>query len=328
MTPQPKKSKLLWIAAGAIILLSFGVGIYWKRTQTPTISYRKEIVERGDLKVTILATGVVAPENRVDVKAPIPGRAEQVLVNEGDHVKRGQILLWMSSTERAALLDAARARGAAEFKHWEDYYKPTPVLAPIDGTIILRSVEPGQTFTSADAILGMSDRLTVQAQVDETDLAQVHLKQSAVLVLDAYPDQKIQARVSKIAYDAKTVNNVTTYVVDVSPEQVPDVMRSGMTANVTFVIDTREHVLIVTNDAIKTKNGVSTVLRAASSDNSPPETVEIKTGITDGKRSEIVSGLSEGDVIQVPQFKLNAPPSITNPLSPMSPRRSGGGGGH
>src|SRR5262249_54993338 len=147
--------------------------------------------------------------------------------------KKGQVMAWMSSTERAALLDAASARGEDELKQWEELYRPTPILAPIPGTVIARNVESGQTFTVSDAVLTMSDRLTVKAQVDETDIAQIALKQRASIVLDAYPQEKLDAIVDQIAYDAKTVNSVTTYVVDVLPRNTPKFMRSSMTANVT-----------------------------------------------------------------------------------------------
>ena len=91
----------------------------------------------------------------------------------------------------------------------------------------------------------MSDRLTVKAQVDETDIAEIHLKQRAEIVLDAYPDRAIPARVDQIAYEAKTVNNVTTYIVDVLPDKTPSFMRSGMTANVTFLTADKKGVLLV-----------------------------------------------------------------------------------
>ena len=83
----------------------------------------------------------------------------------------------------------------------------------------------------------ISDRLTVKAQVDETDIAAVKVGQRANINLDAYSQDSFPAIVDKIAYDAQTVNNVTTYTVDVLPEQAPDYMRSGMTASVTFIVD-------------------------------------------------------------------------------------------
>ncbi len=304
-----------WIIVGLAVLIAIVTWVVWKKTKGSTVTYHRVSVERGDLEATILSTGIVQPENRLEIKPPIAGRAEQVLTDEGDVVRKGQILLWMSSTERAAMLDAARARGAAELKKWEDFYKPTPVLAPLDGTIILRNVEPGQTFTGQDAILVMSDRLTVQAQVDETDIAQIHLNQKAEIVLDAYPKQTIPATVNKIAYDSKTVNNVTTYIVDVLPDKTPSFVRSGMTANVSFLIGAKKDVLILPSEAVRSKDGHAYALLA--SDGASTER-EIKTGLTDGKRVEVASGLAEGDVVLVPQLKGVTRKSEA-PSSPFSP---------
>jgi membrane fusion protein, macrolide-specific efflux system len=309
-------------AALSVMALSFAVGFYWMKNKSPDQIYRPVLVKKGDLKVTVISTGVVAPENRVDLKAPIPGRAEEVLVEEGDKVKRGQVLLWMSSTERAALVDAARAKSMAEYRHWQDYYRPTPVIAPIDGTIILRSVEPGQTFTANDPILGMSDRLTVQAQVDETDLAMVKAKKPAKIVLDAYPDVSIPARVVRVAYDATTVNNVTMYTVVVLPDKIPDFMRSGMTANVTFEIESKDDVLLVPNESIKMVDGAPTVSRAKLSG---PEVIAITMGTTDGINTEVVSGLQDGDVVLIRDFKYDPVPlNMKNPLSKMMRRQPSG----
>jgi macrolide-specific efflux system membrane fusion protein len=268
------------------------------------VSYKEYKVGRGDLKVTILSTGTVSPENRLEIKPPIAGRVEEILVNEGVMVKKGQVLAWMSSTERAALLDAATSQGPRELKQWEALYKPTPILAPINGTIILRNVESGQTFTNADSVFTMSDRLTVKAQVDETDISQVKLKQKAVLVLDAYAKESIPAIVDQIAFDAKTVNNVTTYLVDVLPEKTPEFMRSGMTANVTFEVELKAAVLVIPTDALKTADGRISVMAPASDPKEKPVEKQITTGITDGKRVEVLEGLEEGETILVPEFKL------------------------
>lgn len=235
-----KKNKALTV--GLIILLGLGTLIFYgvkKQSKSSEESYREVAVQRSDLEVTILSTGTVQPQNRLEIKPPVAGRIERVLVKEGQKVRVGQILAWMSSTERAALLDAARAQGADEIKKWEELYKPTPILAPLSGIVILKNVEPGQTFTTTDAVFALSDRLTVKAQVDETDIAEIKVKQTAIVTLDAYPDQKIPAVVDQIAFEAKTVSNVTTYIVDVVPDSEPEFMRSGMTANIKFFVKSK-----------------------------------------------------------------------------------------
>jgi macrolide-specific efflux system membrane fusion protein len=309
----------LSIVIGLVVLVGGGFGIdRYRANRTPAVSYRSETVTRTTISTTILATGSVKPVTRVDIKSPTAGRAEQVLVNEGDHVKKNQVLVLSSSTERAALLDAAREHGAAEYKRWQELEKPIPILAPIDGEVILRAIEPGQTFATTDAILAMSDRLMVEALVDETDIAQVKKGQEASIILDAYPNDPFTGKVYKIAYDATTTNNVTTYHVDILPEKIPEFMRSGMTANVTFEITHKDDVLAVPSEAIKSKGGVSTVLMPSTSGNKndPPVAVEVQTGMTDGKKTEIVSGLNEGATILIVQANTTAAASGTNPFMP------------
>jgi len=306
----------------ALVGLGGGAVIYWNASRVTPPAYREVTATRGDLEVTILSTGVVQPKNRLEIKPPVAGRADEVLAEEGQVVKKGQILAWMSSTERAALIDAARAKGPEELKRWEDIYRATPVLAPINGTVILRNIEPGQTFTSNDAVFVMSDLLTVKAQVDETDIAQIRLRQPAHLVLDAYPDQPFPGRVDQIAYDAKTVNNVTTYEVDVLPDKTPPFMRSGMTANVSFVSASRQNVLLVPSDALRSRDGHLYVLLPPAKPNGTPAEREIKAGLSDGKRIEVLEGVIEGEKLLALRLQTGARgESAASPLMPFGRKR-------
>lgn len=310
-----------------IFLLIVGVGgffgyRYLTSSKEQETNYQKLTVSRGDLHVTILSTGTVAPENRLDIKPPIAGRVDEILVDEGDEVIKGQTLAWMSSTERAGLMDAASAKGPAVVKEWERLFKPTPILAPIAGRIIKRNVVSGQTFGTNDAVYTMSDRLIVNAQVDETDIGQIRIGQPVIITLDAYPNVNTDGEVNKIAFDATTVNNVTTYIVQVKPKDIPKVMRSGMTANVVFDVETRTNILLIPNGAIKVTNGTSSVLMPAKEEKKEPTERTVVTGITDGKSIEIKSGLSENEVILVPEFKLKDSTLGVNPFSPMRNRRA------
>lgn len=309
-------SQKLWILLGVLILIIGGVGL-WKYKAQGIPPFREAIVTRGDIHVIITATGTVSPENRLEIKPPIAGRVEDVKVNEGETVEKGQLLAWMSSSERAALLDAAQARGPDELKRWKEFYRPTPILSPIHGTIILRNVEPGQSFTTQEAILVISDRLTVKAQVDETDIGTIKLGQAADISLDAYPKKSFSAVVDQIAFDAKNVNNVTTYVVDVLPKNPPDFLRSGMTASVNFETASHTNVLTLPLEAIRTSEGHSRVL-LRSEKSKIPTPHDVTLGLDDGQKAEIISGLSEGDLVLIPPKKLsNSATKTTSPFSPM-----------
>jgi len=282
-----------WILIVVIVLI---VGIFFlsrgRRKETPYTEIRPH---RGSISLIVSASGAVKPRNRLEIKPPISGRVEKVLVTEGEKIRKGEILAWMSSLDRAALLDAARAQGEEESKKWEDVYKPTPIVAPLKGFIIKRNVEPGQTITSQDPILVMADNLIVQAQVDETDMGKLKPGQKAKIVLDAYPEKKIQGKIEHIAYESQIVNNVTIYQVDILPEKTLGIFRSGMSANVDVTISEKKDVLLLPATVIKERKGKKFVLLKTES--GEPENREVQTGIEDGRNVEIVTGVEESDLV-------------------------------
>lgn len=311
-----KKTTIILIGIAALGALA--AGLWWRQASDSSPTYREESVTRGRIEATVQSTGIVQPRNRLEVKPPLAGRAEEVSVQEGQTVKKGQVLLWMSSSERAALIDAARARGPEEVRRWEEFYRATPVVSPIDGTVIQRKIEPGQSFTASDALLVIADRLLVEAQVDETDIALIRLRLPARILLDAYPGESVPANVGALAYEAKTVSNVTTYTVDVVPARIPAQMRSGMTATVTFLIAAKDNALRVPAHALRDDDGHKSVL-VPGADGAPREQA-VETGLSDGRQTEILSGLNEGDKVLIAQTKRDK--RSASPLSPGARSRT------
>ncbi len=290
-----KKGVFLLLVAGVIFTLSAcAPQSAEKPLQTATI-------KRGDILAQLPTTGTVIPRILLQIKPPVSGRIEQVLVDEGNRVHKGEVLAWMSSSDRAALLDAARAQGSAEVKYWEDVYKPAPIVAPLDGFIIKRIMQPGQFFSLSDDVMDMADVLLVEAQVDETDIGSVRVGQQASIALDAYPNKTIQGKVESIAYEADTINNVTIYRVDVRPQMVPSFFRSGMSATVNFMMDERRNVLIIPLNAVK-KMGTNSYafVQAGGQINA----VQIKTGLENDENIELLSGLTEGQQVVIPTAKI------------------------
>ncbi|MDD5730605.1 MAG: efflux RND transporter periplasmic adaptor subunit [Candidatus Omnitrophica bacterium] len=274
---------------------------------------------RGAIRVFISTTGTVLPKNRLQVKPPVNGRIEQILVQEGEMVKTGQILAWMSSTDRAALLDAARGQGEEQLKYWQDAYKPIALLSPIDGEVIVATTQPGQTVTTADAVVVLSDHLIVRAQVDETDIGKITQDMKADVTLDAYPDTKIKAAVEHIYYESQTVNNVTIYPVDLVTQEVPSFFRSGMNATVDFLVQDKKNILVIPVEAVS-KNGENYVLLKQANSKEPVK-ARVKLGISDDKNVEIVSGIDENDRIVVKSKKYSLPKSSISGSNPFSPFR-------
>ncbi|MCS7227541.1 MAG: efflux RND transporter periplasmic adaptor subunit, partial [Endomicrobia bacterium] len=313
-------------------------------------------VIRGDIVSTFRINGSIEPRNRLPIKPQIAGRIEEILVEEGQKVKKGEIIAWLSSTERAALLDIAKTQGEQEYQKWQEVYRPTPVIAPLDGFIIVRSKEPGQTVSTNDNIVVMADELIVKANIDETDLRYVKLNQPVEVSLDAYPEVRFTGIVEHIAYESTVVNNVTVYEIKIRPllslggqndnfphnppgrkkealekkvrrygdwldesskkqisfkrireyhtrhllegKNLQTVLRSGMTATVEVVAKMKRNVILVPTEAIINVGTQQCVLVKTEK---KPQQRFVQIGLTDGKNVEIISGISEGEVILVKQ---------------------------
>ena len=309
---------------GGILIIIAIIALVLVKTTHKTSNEITEVISPviGNIQTSITSTATVQPQNRLEIKPPINGRVEKILIKEGDMVKTGQTLALMSSTERAALLDAAQTQGPEAIKYWEDVYKPTPLLSPIDGEVIVSKDYPGQTITASDVIVVLSDHLIVQAQVDETDIGKIRLGQEVALSLDAYPQIKIEGKVNHIYYESLIVNNVTIYQVDILPDTGPPAFRSGMSATVNIVEKAKDNVLILPVGAVKrSKEGAYVLIGKAG--NEKPEERKIEVGLSDDNNVEIISGLTADDkVLMVTQkYKVSSGKTGTNPLNPMTRRR-------
>jgi len=285
-------------AAGAIIFLALAAAATCAlRKSGDKPAWREFTVVRGDLSVAVSTPGEVSPQNRIELKPPLAGRIEQILVREGDWVKKSQVLAYISPPERAALLDAARLKSGEEAARWEDAYKAAPLVAPLAGFIILRRAEPGQTIGSGDAPLVMADRLIVRAQVDETDMSRIKVGQRAEVALDAYPGMKIPGRVDHLAYEAKQANNVTVYDIEVELLKDMAIFRSGMTATASIIVTDRHKVILVPAEALTDiAGGVGVMVKHQGK---APSVVPVTVGASDGSSVEITKGLEEKTVILI-----------------------------
>lgn len=314
------KTKISFAVAVVIIIaILFIIKLKFKASSDEIV---KEITPTiGTIQQIVSTTGTVLPQNRLEIKPPVNGRIDQIMVYEGEKVKAGQILSWMSSTERAALLDAARGQGETALKYWEQAYKPIALISPIDGEIIVAKAQPGQTVTTSDDVVVLSDHLIVRAQVDETDIGKIKLGLNVNIALDAYPDTKIKAKVEHIYYESQTVNNVTIYPVDLIPQEVPVFFRSGMNATVDFIVQNKENILLIPVEAVHKEKKESFVY-VKQGNSKAPLMARVKLGISDDKNVEIISGVSEKDTIIITGKKYALPKSSngTNPFLPARRR--------
>jgi len=317
-----KKIKIILIIVA--VFIAGGVLIMRFKPQADTDNIIREVqVTRGAIQTFISTTGTVLPKNRLEVRPPVGGRIESILVKEGQKVKAGDTLAWMSSTERAALLDAARGQGEDKLKYWQEAYKPIALLAPIDAEVIVATTQPGQTVTTADAVIVLSDTLIARAQVDETDIRKIKLGQRAQIILDAYPDTRIPAVVEHMYYESQTVNNVTIYEVDLIPETIPDFFRSGMNTTINFIENNKTDILIIPVEAVYTDQSGSFVLIKKEGQVEPLRQPVI-LGISDDKFIEVISGVNQNDVLVIKNKKFVLPKNETggSPFTPFGQKKA------
>ncbi len=135
----------------------------------------------------------------------------------------------------------------------------TQIRAPIDGVVISRSVDLGQTVAAslqAPVLFKIAQDLSqiqIEAKVDEADIGSIKPEDSATFTVDAFPEQNFSGQVAQVRLAATTVQNVVTYSVMVQARNPGEILLPGMTANVAIITDHRENVLRVPNDAARFK---------------------------------------------------------------------------
>ena len=131
------------------------------------------------------------------------------------------------------------------------------VKSPIDGKVIHRSVEPGQTvaasFQTPTLFLIAEDlsKMEIHADVDESDVGQIKEGQSVRFTVQAYPDKTFNGTVRQIWLQPTTIQNVVNYTVVVDAANDEGLLLPGMTATVDFIIEQRQDVLLVPNTALR-----------------------------------------------------------------------------
>lgn len=198
------------------------------------------------------------------------------------------------------------------------------ITSPIDGTVISKSVEEGQTvaasFNTPELFTIAKDLTNMQvvANVDEADIGGVKEGNRVTFTVDAYPDDTFEGTVKQVRLEATTTNNVVTYEVVISAPNADLKLKPGLTANVTIYTQERSGILAVANKALRftpTKETVGKDMKIVDcKGKNKVWTLNGKTltahpvtiGQTDGINTEITKGLKQGDKI-VTEIVVNVP---------------------
>jgi HlyD family secretion protein len=236
-----------------------------------------------------------------------------------------------------ASLDQAKAALTVS----ETNLRYTRILSPVDGVVISRSVDVGQTVAASfqtPTLFTIAQDLTkmqIDTNIAESDIGVIELGQVVEFTVDAYPETTFKGKVWQKRQAPITVQNVVTYDVVIQVDNRDLRLMPGMTANVSVIITTEHDVLRITNAALRfrfserpagstpganagTKTGTSAPEKKGPAvwvlEDGKPRKVAIEPGISDGTYTEIVSGdLKEGQQLIVESLKKSKPQATSGP---------------
>jgi HlyD family secretion protein len=189
----------------------------------------------------------------------------------------------------------------------EEDLRNATILSPIDGVVLSRDREMGDAVSSiltmgsgATLIMSLGDlsEVYVKGKVDESDIGKVYLGQPARITVESFKDQKFTGKVTKISPMGVEKDNVTTFEVRVSISNESRRLRALMTANAEIILEEHKGVLAVPEGALTYKKDRSTEVEVPDpSAENGRRRVAVVTGISNGAKTEILKGLSEGQQV-------------------------------
>lgn len=225
---------------------------------------------------------------------------------------------------------AAVTQAEATLRIDETNVSKAVIRSPVNGVVLARNVEPGQTIAASFAVTTMFEladdlsRMKLLVNIDEADVGEVKEAQNVSFTVDAYPGRHFPGRVKQLRYQATTTNNVVTYLAEITVDNHEMLLRPGMTATAVITVKSQENALLVPNVALRftpaqvganqkadERSIVSKLMpgpppmtkRAAEPDaaassgthvwvlrDQQPVAVAVKTGLTSGKMTEVLSG--------------------------------------
>jgi HlyD family secretion protein len=390
-----------WLWRVVVLLVVLGVlagGFFtWKRfgKHGDDQAYKTEAVARGDLQVTVTATGKLDSLETVDVGAEVSGRILKVHVDYNDPVKKGQVLaeldteslrsrkqeataqvraaraaenaaratsreahktelrsLELSSkglisqqalesaiagAERArANVDSAVAQTAlaeAGLREADNSLSKATITAPIDGVVLARNVEAGQTLASSFQVPVLFKiakdlrQMELSIHIDEADIGRVREGQRATFTVDAYPERVFESKVVSLRNVPVIEQNVVTYEAVLAVDNDERLLRPGMTATATVITEQRTDVVLVPNAALRfippeeakkeneekqqqklhIDDGKKPRQRVWILEAEKPRAVEVDIGATDGKSSELAGGDLEAGMEVIVDLRVEEP---------------------
>jgi HlyD family secretion protein len=263
----------------------------------------------GSADAAILVAKATVTESSVTF-ARVQKLVAEGLANQSDLDTATANKLRAEANLASANASASLARAALKLS--KSRLDKSTIYSPIDGIVLARLVQLGQTVTAGfqtPVLFRLAQDLTqmrLKAGVDEADVGHVRPGAEAWFTVEAYPDRKFPSRIVTLGNDPKTSQNVVTYQAVLAVDNTEKLLRPGMTCTATIVAETKKGALVVANAALRfvppvtaggpkpdeKKVGIEGERKSHVwiVDGKTPKSLNVKTGVSDGIVTEIVSG--------------------------------------
>jgi len=177
------------------------------------------------------------------------------------------------------------------------------IIAPFDGVVTDIDMKTGERISAAAQVISVVDPTNIEMNgaIDEIDVSSVELGQEAIITLDALPGKDVKGKVTFMSRAGTVQFGVVSYKTIISMENPDEELRDGMSSTAEIIIERYDNVLLISNRAIRgtwDKPSVEVVV------DGQVEQREISLGSSDGIKSEVLSGLEEGEIVVFPESQL------------------------
>ena len=251
-----------------------------------------------DRNVSMAKDGVVSTSSLEDAQ-----KNYEMALNK-QNVSKAQVTVLKA---KIAQSQAQVAEDEANLKQLEEQLSYTDIISPIDGIVLSRDVQMGDAVSSILVLgssatlvmtLGDTSEVYVKGKVDESDIGKVYLGQRARIKVESFKDKTFDGKVTKISPMGVEKDNVTTFEVRVSIQNPGGELKAEMTANAEIILEEHKNVLQIPEGAIlydKDKKASVEIPNPKGKDGK--DKVAVNIGISNGAKTEVLSGLKEGDQV-------------------------------
>lgn len=255
--------------------------------------------------------------------AEISLRSAQIQLEQTEHSNDTETIedKWTRQLQEISVQQKINSLSDAK-EDLEDYY----IKAPFEGVVTDLAVEAGDTISQTNVLASViTKNMIASITLNEVDAAQVQVGNKAILAFDALPDVTAEGEVSKVDTIGEVESGVVSYGVEITFEAPSEYLKPGMSVNSEIQIESREDVLVISSSAIQTDDEGNEYVLIISQDDASPSQIEetsvemslgnrsatnkaslnrfkriqIETGISNDTQTEVIGGISEGDVIVV-----------------------------